>query len=71
MKQSTTAKMELNELDHGRSTMKSMGIENHGEVGIGNGWKSPWRQWWGFFTQAQTSQKPTNPFTNFQNYGYQ
>jgi hypothetical protein len=37
VKQSTTSKMELNELDHGKSTMKSMGIEDHGEVGIGNG----------------------------------
>jgi hypothetical protein len=37
MRPSTTTKMELYELDHGRSTMKSMGIKNDGEVGIGNG----------------------------------
>jgi hypothetical protein len=29
--------MELNELNHGRSMMKSMEIENHGEVRINNG----------------------------------
>jgi hypothetical protein len=29
--------MKLNELNHGRSTMKSMGIEDHGEVRIRNG----------------------------------
>ncbi len=37
MKESTTTKMESNELDHGRSLMKSMEIEDHREVGIGNG----------------------------------
>jgi hypothetical protein len=29
--------MELNELNRGRSIMKSMEIENHGEAGIDNG----------------------------------
>ncbi len=38
VKQSTTTtKMESNELDCERSMMKSMEIENHGEVGIDNG----------------------------------
>jgi hypothetical protein len=29
--------METNELDHGKSMMKSMQIEDHGEVGTSNG----------------------------------
>jgi hypothetical protein len=29
--------MELNELNRGRSMMKSMEIENHGEIGTNNG----------------------------------
>jgi len=31
--------MESHELDHGRSMMKSMEIENHGEIKIDNGLK--------------------------------
>jgi hypothetical protein len=37
MKQSTTTRMESNELDHGKSMMKSMEIEDHGEAKINNG----------------------------------
>jgi hypothetical protein len=33
--------MELNDLNRGRSMMKSMEIEKHGEVGTNNGLKSP------------------------------
>jgi len=44
MRQSTTTRMESNELDRGRSTMKSMEIEDHGEAGIGNGGTSPLRR---------------------------
>jgi hypothetical protein len=29
--------MELNELNHGRSMMKSMEIEDHGEIGTNSG----------------------------------
>jgi len=71
MKQSTTTRMESNELDHGRSTMKSMEIKDHEEVGTDNGWKSPWGRWWRFFAWTQTSQEPTNSFMNFQDYGHQ
>jgi hypothetical protein len=37
MRQSTTTKMESNELNYGKSMMKSMEIEDHGETGIENG----------------------------------
>jgi len=37
MRQSITTRMELNELDHGRSMMKSMEIEDNGETKTGNG----------------------------------
>jgi hypothetical protein len=37
MKWSTTTKMESNELDYGRSMMKSMEIKDHGKVWNNNG----------------------------------
>ncbi len=47
--------MESWELEGGRSMMKSKEFENHGDTGIGNGWKGPWEWWRGFFAQTQTS----------------
>jgi hypothetical protein len=37
VKQSTTTRMESNELENGKFVMKSMEIENHGAEGMGNG----------------------------------
>jgi len=55
IKRSTITKMESWELEGGRSMMKSKEFENHGDTGIGNGWKGPWEWWRGFFAQTQTS----------------
>jgi hypothetical protein len=37
VKQSTTTRMESNELKCGKSMMKSLEIKNHGAKGMGNG----------------------------------
>jgi hypothetical protein len=51
-KWSTTTKMESQELQSGKSIMKSMEIEDHMDAKISNGWKKPWRQWWRLFVQT-------------------
>jgi len=33
--------MELEDFDGGKSMIKSIGIEDHGRFGMGNGWRSP------------------------------
>ena len=68
VKRSTTTKIESKLLDNGRSTMKSMEVEDHGFSG---GCNNPYGQCRGIFNLEQMSHVVTYSLTDFYIYGHQ
>ncbi len=68
---STRTRIELKDLEHGRSIMKSIEINGHGLLRIGSGCNKPYGWWCGAFACAHILQAWMNSFTNFHICGHQ
>src|SRR5579875_385274 len=62
---STTTKIESKPLEDGRSTIKSMEIEDHGFSGIGSGCNNPYGRCRGILEREQMSHVVTYSLTDF------
>ncbi len=68
---STRTRIELKDLEHGRSIMKSIEINGHGLLRIGSGCNKPYGWWCCAFTHAHILQVWMNSFRNFHICGHQ
>jgi hypothetical protein len=69
--QSTITNITSKVLEDGKLVIKSMETKDQGCFGIGNGCKSPYKQYQGFFDLEQVSQDNTNFLMAFHIWGHQ